>query len=294
MNLYYAVGGGLGHFSRAIAFIHTHPGLSVRNTVVMVADRDMYSLAVHHFLDKRWADLKVVKIPTRLFQDQNGLRHWLSEWLDQSQPEVAYLDTFHAGISGEWNGLAGKAGRICYIGRYLNWEAYPHQADIIFDHAYQLEYWHSGQCNWLRQSSQSVTAFSLRYPKASVTEALQQKIREWQQNRGEVWAVIHSEPKGETEALLNYARDQAALEDKNPLYLLCSSQASEAAPDVHLLRLFPAYGLFPWVDRIVTACGFNLMQQSSGFRRKHLCMPFPRRYDDQFLRFKQWKAAGKK
>mgnify|MGYP006293237417 CR=1 FL=1 len=294
MNMYYAVGGGLGHFSRAIAFIHSHPELSVSNTVVMVADRDMYSLANHHFRDKSWATLKIVKIPTEAFQNRDCLHHWLSRWLEKVQPKVAYLDTFPAGILGEWNGLSHRPGRIHYVGRYLKRGAYSHSTDICFDRAYQLEDWHPGQEENLRECSKAIVPFTLQYPEACIPVDLQRKISNWQQEGREVWAIVHSEPKDETEALLSYARDIAALEDTHPVYLQCSYQSSAPVSDVFPCHLFPAYGLFPSVDRLITACGFNLMRQTLAFRHQHLCMPFPRRYDDQFLRFKQWKAAVEK
>lgn len=293
MNLYYAVGGGLGHFSRAIAFIHSHPELSVNNTVVMVADRELYSLAEHHFLDKSWANLKIAKVPTEAFQDQERLCHWLSGWLETACPEVVYLDTFPAGISGEWKGLNNQSRCIRYVGRYLNWEAYSQRANIFFDRAYQPEDWHAAQEKCMSSCSKAIIPFSLQYPEVRIPQVLQHKISNWRQEGREVWAVVHSEPRDETEVLLNYARDIAAMEDIYPVYLLCSSESLAPAHDVFPCRLFPVYGLFPAVDRIITACGFNLIQQASEYRHKHLCMPFPRRYDDQFRRFQQWKGADK-
>jgi hypothetical protein len=35
---------------------------------------------------------------------------------------------------------------------------------------------------------------------------------------------------------------------------------------------------------IITGCGFNAMRQTLPYRERHRFIPFPRRYDDQFLR----------
>ena len=293
MNLYYAVGGGLGHFSRAIAFVHSHPKLLPTNTIVMVADREMYTMRDHNFQDDLWSNLPMVKIPTQVFQDQQQLILWLQHWLSEHQPESIYLDTFPAGIAGEWNGLNPEGSRICYVGRYLQQESYSYADLISFDHAYQLEAWHPRQEERITRSCRKVIPFPLRYPAASVPQPIQKQINDWQSMGREVWAVVHSEPRDETEALLNHARDLAAMKQKNPIYLLCSSQPLEPESDMYPLRLFPAYGLFSRVDRIITACGFNLMQQALDFQARHEAVPFPRRYDNQFRRYKKWKAAFK-
>jgi hypothetical protein len=49
-------------------------------------------------------------------------------------------------------------------------------------------------------------------------------------------------------------------------------------------NLYPATPLLPLADRILTACGFNVMRQTAAYRQQHRFLPFPRRFDDQFLR----------
>lgn len=294
MNLYYAVGGGLGHFSRALAFVHTYPTLTPGNTVVMVADRDIYTLEHHRFSVPEWGNLCIEKIPKRLFQQRNQLTRWLQQWMDDHGPEAIFLDTFPAGISGEWNGVDTGRSRICYVGRYLDCQAYAYSPALSFDRAYRTEVWHPDQEAVISRCSRQIVPLALHYPAASVPPALLKRIRDWQQRGRAVWAVVHSEPPEETEALLGYARDKAALTQIDPVYLLCCRQPFTSEDEVHAVALFPAYGLFPHVDRIITAAGFNLIQQTHAYQDKHWCMPFPRRYDDQFLRFKKRKANQEK
>ena len=292
MNLYYAVGGGLGHFSRALAFVHTHPELTPGNTVVMVADRYIYTLERHHFSESEWGNLCTEKIPKRLFQQRNQFTRWLQQWVDEHGPEAIFLDTFPAGISGEWNDVDTGRSRICYVGRYLDWHAYAYPPMLSFDQAYRTEVWHPDQEAVISRCSRQIVSLALHYPAASVPPSLLKQILDWQQLGREVWAVVHSEPLEETEALLSYARDKAAVIQSNPAFLVCCQQPFAIEAGVHAVALFPAYGLFPYVDRIITAGGFNLIQQTHAYQHKHWCMPFPRRYDDQFLRFKKRKEAN--
>ncbi|MFP4341787.1 MAG: hypothetical protein ACLFQO_15170 [Cyclobacteriaceae bacterium] len=292
MKLYYAVGGGLGHLSRAIAFIHSHPLLSPENTVVMVAEREMYTLQKTSFASKEWAAMPTAMIPTALFEETGRLSEWLQSWLRQHQPNDVFLDTFPAGIAGEWNHIPVSSCRFHYTGRYLNWPAYRFSAKLMFETAYRVEEWHSGQETFLQQHARECADLDLSYPPAALNTNVREQVCNYRQGSNEVWAIIHSEPAEEVEALLSYARDMAVQEAKSPRFLLCSSLPFPEEEDVLPLQLFPAYGLFPHVDRIITACGFNLIQQAAPFRNKHICMPFPRRYDDQFARFKKWKAKN--
>ena len=292
MMLYYAPGGGLGHFSRAIAFIHSQPYLSVKDTVVMVAERALYSLKRSSFADNSWQSLRLAKIPESVFSKPSSLAVWLKDWLQDHRPSQIYLDTFPAGIAGEWSDIRYEA-RFFYVGRFLDWQAYPYPVIISFEKAFRVEGWHAEQEKQLVSRASCIQDISLAYPEAVLSTELEFRIKKWQADGREVWTVVHSEPAHEAEALLNFARDLAFQDKKSPVFLVCSSLDPEQQAGVYPVKLFPAYALFPWVDRIITACGFNLMQQAVAYRHKHLCMPFPRRYDDQFQRFRRWKAAAK-
>jgi hypothetical protein len=291
MNLYYAVGGGLGHFSRAIGFIHTHPRLKPENTVVMVAEREMYRLQENSFADRAWQHLKIIHIPAGCFENVAYLSTWLQNWLQAHQPTDIFLDTFPAGIMGEWHMPVHQVARFHYIGRYLKLPAYHFAANLSFTSAYRLEAWHPAQEALLQEYARECKDFDLHYPAVELSPEVRDQISGWRQKGQEVWAVVHSEPAEEVEALLSFARDLARLAGVEPAFLLlsCLPYPEEQA---QLLKLFPAYGLFPEADRIITGCGFNLMRQAAAFRHKHSCMPFPRRYDDQFVRFQRWKAQA--
>ncbi len=289
MNLYYAVGGGLGHFSRAIAFIHTQSELSPEKTIVMVADRPQFDLWDNCLLDQYWQSLTIVKIPVECFSSQEKLTSWLQSWLNVIRPQAIHLDTFPAGIMGEWSGIEFKASYF-YVGRYLHWPAYAHPITIDFEKIFRVEPWHIEQSKVLSSQSKVCEDLRLTYPKAKQQLPFPSIIRQWQKLGKAVWAIIHSEPQEEVEALLSLARDLAYQEGEEPLFVVCSSRPVEYETEVYPRPIFPASALFPNGDKIITACGFNLMEQALGFRYKHHCIPFPRRFDNQFLRYQRWKT----
>jgi len=51
-----------------------------------------------------------------------------------------------------------------------------------------------------------------------------------------------------------------------------------------VLTHFLAPHYFARAERVITACGFNVMRQSVNARVRHHFMPFPRPLDDQFTR----------
>jgi hypothetical protein len=100
--------------------------------------------------------------------------------------------------------------------------------------------------------------------------------------------VVHSGPAEEVRRLLDHARDQARLEGSMPLFCLATAvkaaELGDMAADVRRIAYRPLVDLYPMVERIVSAAGFNIMRETEAFAHKHLVLPQLRRYDDQFWR----------
>ena len=130
MTAYYAMGGGLGHLTRARAFLHT---LNVRATIV--ADSPFAS-------DPRvTGGVPVVRtVP----------------------PGDLILDTFPAGLFGEIEG-----GVVDYVARYVRWERYalpPNPPRIR--RAYVLEPLHPAQEAYVREHADEIVPLDLDDPPA--------------------------------------------------------------------------------------------------------------------------------
>jgi len=127
---YYANGGGLGHLTRARAFLHT---TGLERDAVIVADSPFAS-------DRRVVgDIPVTTVP------KGDL----------------ILDTFPAGLFGEID-----APVVDYVGRYVRWDRYvlpPHPPRIA--RAYILEPLHPDQERYVREHAETVVEdFELRDP----------------------------------------------------------------------------------------------------------------------------------
>ena len=119
MIVYYAIGGGLGHLTRARAFLYT---LGITEPVTVLT-------ASSFARDRRvLGDLDVVTVPLDLAADVPAFRAWLRAWLDHVAPTAMYLDVFPAGILGELCDFPFPPGfPIYHLARLLRWPAYHEQ-----------------------------------------------------------------------------------------------------------------------------------------------------------------------
>ncbi|MBE2315584.1 hypothetical protein DVA67_006330 [Solirubrobacter sp. CPCC 204708] len=115
MILYYALGGGLGHLTRA------RKVLGDREDAVLLT-------ASKHARDPRvTAGRPVIPVPRRLGEDRDAFRAWLRALLDDLQPDELLVDAFPGGILGELCGLELPRARL--VARALRWDAYAPRLD---------------------------------------------------------------------------------------------------------------------------------------------------------------------
>ena len=166
-TIYYAMGGGLGHLTRARAFLYT---LGLERDAVIVADSPFAG-------DKRVVgDIAVV----RELPDNGHL----------------VLDTFPAGLLGDI-----ETGCVDYVARYVRWDRYtlPENPPRI-ERAYILEPLHPEQERYVRERAEVVIEnFELRDPPAAAQELPELPPA--------YVMVVHSGPAWEREELLTYAHE---------------------------------------------------------------------------------------
>ena len=245
MILYYAVGGGLGHLTRARRVLEA---LRLDATIVTASPyaRDQRVTGGH----------PVIEIPAHLERDPAAHRAWMRELVRSADRLIA--DTFPGGIQGELCGLEGL--RLDYVARLLRWDEYrravPDQLPH-FDTTYVIEELTHDVWSAAAALPLSKRRLCRRTPKDGPT------------------LIVHSGPGHEVEELIAYARDL----DPHA-QILVATQADVP----NRIDAYPVTHLFPTAKRIVSAAGFNVMLETEPFRHKHHVVPFPRRFDDQFLR----------
>ena len=188
------------------------------------------------------------------------------------------MDAFPAGLSGELTArVVPEGARVVHLARLLLWEAYRPllpAGPLRFTETVLVEPVTREHEEYLRSVSASLTPLELAEPAAPAPEAAPGG-----------WLVVHSGPPAETAELVAYAREIAELEGvRSRLTLVSPIRPDGLPPGVAHLDVYPAWPLFPYAERIITAAGCNVVRQLAPFRDRHHMMPFPRRFDDQFTR----------
>ena len=279
MILVYALGGGLGHLARARASLHT---LGLAGDAAILT-------ASHHAADPRiLGGIEAIPIPRELERDRAACRAFVAALLDARRPEIFCVDAFPCGIIGE---LAGDplphAGERWHLARLLRWNEYANLASaepLRFAVSFRLEPLHDEHEAWLRGASRELRDLELEDPSAS------------EEPSGDLpahyWLVVHSGPASEVEELASFAEDLHTAEKSRAPIVVATSESPESLPNgAIVVNPFPANALFARAERIISAAGFNVMRQARDFRDKHVVMPLPRRFDDQFERARRMEKG---
>jgi len=254
--LYYALGGGLGHITRARKVLAAL-GLSERATLLT---------ASRFVVDPRvTGGMPVVRVPARLGHDREGFRRWLEDMLRALHPDELIVDSFPGGILGELCTLPLPPAR--HVARRLSWPAYAERLGGLplprYDVVYGLEPLADDHVAALGE----VTPLSL--PLGEPGPPLTHKPH---------WLVAHSGPERELHALIAHAQGA-------PRIVVVSPRRPSRLPRHAGWRdVYPVAPHLPHAERIVTAAGFNLMHETSPLRDRHTVVPFARALDDQFAR----------
>lgn len=270
----YAQGGGLGHLTRIRAYLHT-----------VHADEPATVLTASPFA----ADPRILG-PHRLLSPPQGAApaRWLSAVLRDLSPRTFVVDAFPAGIDGELTAAVVPPGtRTVHLARLLRWDAYRRvlPADPVrYDRTWTVEDLTADHAVHLAAISGTVARLRLAEPDPGPgTHAEPQGA----------WLVVHAGPAAEVTELLAYARECAALEGAAPkLVLVAPRRPPDLPPDVRHQNPYPAWPLFAHAGRIISAAGCNVVRQVAPWHARHLLLPFPRRWDDQFLRAARARAAS--
>jgi hypothetical protein len=270
MLLYYAMGGGLGHLTRARAFLHT---LGLEGASTLFTSSRLAS-------DQRMTgDLPVVHVPADLDGDREGLRTFLERTISDLGASRLVVDAFPAGILGEladWTPLSSLA--LWHVARLLCWERYSADASPRlprFERTFVLEALHDDHRRALEAASVETRYLDLVDPPTNPPEPVEAPYA----------LVVHSGPDDETNDLVACARELLRADGSDARLVVASPERPRDLPqDVSWRDAFPATALYAGAERIVAAAGFNVVRQTAPFRAKRFLVPYPRRFDDQFAR----------
>ena len=277
--LYYAIGGGLGHLTRARAVLHT---LGVDGPITLIsASHFAHDARVHGTCD-------VIAPDPTLAHNLPCYRTWLRYQLDRLRPCALYLDAFPAGILGEFCGFPLPDMPIYYLARRLRWPVYQRQFTTSppkLKTTFVFEPLDPAHARFVKTQSSQVQPLELRDPPTPVPESVMQRLHHLKQEERPLWLIVHAGNDDEISELLSYAVEVSHREEQQPCFVLIAPRCPpHLPPGVLHLDVYPAQPLFPLADRLITAGGFNAMRHAAPFADRHLAYPFPRRFDDQFAR----------
>ncbi len=289
--IYYAIGGGLGHLTRAQAVIHTL-NINPKNIHILTALPNAQQLCPNH---------SIIQVPSTLAQQPKKYQQWLQNLITTHNIQQIYLDTFPFGILGEWLPfLSNPDLQFHYIARHLQFNKYRQgmpcllSTPLSFKPSFPQSFNPSirtlltepltpSHQQWINQNSQSIQALHLQYPPIP-TPTLPFSIN-WQNT----WLIVHSQPQEEILALLQYAQQKAKRQQQSPdILVICNTPLPALPSSIKTAHIYPTYPLFKKSAQIFIAGGFNSIHQTQAFAHKRHIIPFPRRYDDQFWRTKHF------
>jgi hypothetical protein len=290
MIVYYALGAGLGHLTRARAVLHT---LNIEKQATILTNSPFASNS------QVLGDIPVRAVKANVCA---GIRPGSQDIADAAirtlqamQPDELILDAFPCGLYGEINADVKarqlQNTKITYVARLLRWDSYMEvmpDAPGSVEKTLVLEPLLPQHDHFVRTISTRVENMNhLSYPEHAPTDQLVESI-EIASGGQPFWLVAHSGPSHEVLELIAYAVEMRQLEQAQ-VCLVVAGNVRLVEPLPEFVRFLPAF-TFPLdyvvyrAERVVTACGFNSMRQLEPISHKHRYMPFDRRYDDQYTR----------
>jgi hypothetical protein len=290
-TLFYAQGSGLGHLQRCTHLAQT---LQISQRELILASSSSYTEMV-----AKKNNITPLQIPTNFQYDLIAYQKWLLAQIQYHQIEQIFIDVFPCGIIGEWNNFENIAHKnnlnltFHYLGRRLKWATYQPIARNApqLETAYIFEELEPAHHHF-------ITTHSNLYIDLTTTSKTTLANNPTQN----YWLIIHSEPWEELQILIDYALEKYVIQeaktnlviltqiDKQTVEKYLQSQfTAMQLPNITILKTLETEILLHEAEKIFSACGFNLMQQTQQYAHKHEFIPFERRFDDQFWRAKQRK-----
>lgn len=268
MKMFYAAGGGFGHLRRVQRFIsQTQTGdyrVISNNPVARLLFECENVLTLLGDSPAQWSE---------------QVSRFIQEW----NPEALFIDTFPNGLLGELNAEVITAP-VNYLARRLKWAAY--QPLLTDEKQFHFETVYRFEC--LEQEHQKFGATHARkFIEFKLSRDLAQAKTEQGMFDGRLWLVMHTSQAEEVESLVEDAIDLAERESNRPVIGLYSNIQLQGKPIVQIDHRQFSQALSS-AERVFCGGGFNTLFELQPYRHKVRAVPFPRRFDDQAWRIRNF------
>ncbi len=269
MIAFYAIGGGFGHLTRVRNFINR---LEIGEIFIVITNSE--------YSKELFQPEQLFIIPSNITDSKEKLSLTIEKFLEEEAVDTLYMDVFPNGILGEITSDLTEGISVNYIARRLKWNAYlPYFSGQNFYRTYLLEDLEIEHWRYVENHSEEI----IRLDPLDFTESTQFEL---ENQTKEIWLIVHSSDQGELHLLIDHARDISLIEKCSPNFVIISDQEPLDKRLDWRKGENPA-NWFHMAQKIFTAAGFNSWYQLAPFREKHICLPFDRKFDDQFWRAQQ-------
>ncbi|MBL3657254.1 hypothetical protein [Fulvivirga sediminis] len=272
MIAFYGFGGGFGHLNRIRAFIKSQ---KINGPYLILTN----NRAALNFFSKEI----IVSPPDHILFTKTQMREWISSIIVKKNITTFYIDTFPSGILGELNPELFQGVTLNLLCRRLKWKAYKNliEQPLHYTSCFVFEYLENDHYQYLINQVEEVKIIESLLELININPLSMNGLCDHV-----FWIIVHTSHLEEVQVLIDHAKDLAMLERVNPEIIVLTDQLIED-DTITLLRDENPRDYYHAANRIFTAAGFNTWYELAPYRSKHIAIPFPRKFDDQFWRSKQ-------
>ncbi|TWP29411.1 hypothetical protein ETU09_02910 [Apibacter muscae] len=265
MILIYAYGAGLGHLKRVSDFIISE---KIFPEDCLILTNSKYS----DFWQNKW---KIISIEPFIFKNPQLFFTFFQEIESRYTIEKFIVDTFPLGFHGELKECIKQfKNEKILLARILSKHYFEKYSESFY---YSTIYIIEKGIYYPAKFAEKIKPYQLKY---------YVKEKEIPKNLNfPFFLIIHSQPLSEVIYLYKLA-DMYRTNQK--IVILTMEKATTPFWDCTNTYIFyttqTALNFIKRAEKIFSGCGFNTMRLLSEWENKCLFIPFPRTYDDQFLR----------
>jgi hypothetical protein len=260
--LIYAYGSGLGHLKRVTSFLK-HQNYALENCIVLTNSE------FSEFWESGWN----VIVKEDLFFCSTKFLPFIEDLISENNIHTFIVDVFPTGFYGELSSLLSYfQGEKILLSRILSnsyFEKNPNIPDFneifVMEKGVDLSQLRSGKILHLDYHENLPEGISITIEMP-------------------YYLIIHSQPLMEVLHLYRLAEMYRTHQKVVILTATMIPQENISFEDLVLFQRKPSQSLLDNAEKIFSGAGFNTFQMLIPYHKKWICNPFPRTFDDQFLR----------
>lgn len=262
MILIYAYGSGLGHLKRVASFLKRQ-NYTPEHCILLTNSK------FSEFWESGWT---VVQKESLFFSSAEFLS-FIRKLISENNVHTFIVDVFPIGFYGELSSsLSHFRGKRILLSRILSNSYFDKNPDLPdFDEIYIME---KGAC-LPRLRSRKILCLDHQ---ENLSEGIPIPVEI------PYFLIIHSQPL--TEVLHLYKLAKMYRTHQKIMILTATDIPKEniSSEDLVLYHQKPSQSLLDSAEKIFSGAGFNTFHMLVHYHKKWICNPFPRTFDDQFLR----------